>query len=50
MKIYVDLLINLIMFSSRYKLYTEMKWPAHGGYPSKWLNVYVILYAACIPG
>ncbi|CAJ0947364.1 unnamed protein product, partial [Mesorhabditis belari] len=33
----------------RYKLYNEMKWPANGGYPVVWLNVYVILYIACIP-
>lgn len=32
----------------RYKLYNEMKWPT-GGYPQIWLNVYVILYAVCIP-
>ncbi|CAJ0565086.1 unnamed protein product, partial [Mesorhabditis spiculigera] len=33
----------------RYKLYNEMKWPANGGYPKIWLNVYVIIYISCIP-
>lgn len=32
----------------RYRLYSEMKWP-HGAYPKLWLNVYIILYASCIP-
>lgn len=32
----------------RYKLYTDTKWPL-GGYPVLWLNIYVGVYASCIP-